>query len=404
MIRVVVVDDSAFVRNTLTAILERDHDIEVVGTARDGQEALESIRTHDPDVVTLDIEMPKMDGLTALRHIMTEMPRPVLMISSLTSDGAEATLKALDLGAADFIEKQRMPDAEYEKLVRKKVHAVAGSILDRIKRHVRHARPAVTPTPPAAHGTAGFARAAGATARGSQGSAFSHPAAAPQRPSFLSAHHPPATHVSSLSSSQNTAPAKIVSLPPGRPVRDIIVIGVSTGGPPVVQKILSQLPANLPACILIAQHMPATFTGPFARRLDSTSQLTVSESQEVEKLRSGHVYVCPGGKHLRVKTMTEAAVTAEPVEALYKPSANVLMETAGRLLGRKTLGVMLTGMGNDGLEGARILKKEGGRLLAQSEASCVVYGMPKAVVDEGLADEIVDADNMAQAIVDNLYK
>lgn len=403
MIRVVVVDDSAFVRNTLTAILERDHDIEVVGTARNGQEALESIRTHDPDVVTLDIEMPKMDGLTALRHIMAEMPRPVLMISSLTSDGAEATLKALDLGAADFIEKQRMPDAEYEKLVRKKVHAVAGSILDRIKRHVRHARPAAPAAPAVAHSSVGLARMSTA-GRGGQGGVFSHPSVTSQRPSFLSAHPVAAPHTSSLSSSQNTAPTKTVSLPPGRPVRDIIVIGVSTGGPPVVQKILSQLPANLPACILIAQHMPATFTGPFARRLDSTSQLSVSESQEMEKLRSGHVYVCPGGKHLRVKTMTEAAVTTEPVEALYKPSANVLMETAGRLLGRKTLGVMLTGMGNDGLEGARVLKKEGGRLLAQSEASCVVYGMPKAVVDEGLADEIVDADNMAQAIVDNLYK
>lgn len=382
MIRVVVVDDSAFVRTTMVTILERDQDIKVVATARNGEDALECIRKHDPDVVTLDIEMPRMDGLTALKHIMAEMPRPVLMVSSLTVDGADATLRALDLGAADFIEKQRSPDESYEKLIRSKIHAVAGSSLERIRRRARMQRTLLTSGSSLAHKAPAVATHTSAT--------------------FATIPHTPTrASVYSYSSANSAEP---IALPQGRPVRDLIVIGVSTGGPPAVQRILSLLPANLPACILIAQHMPAAFTGPFAKRLDGTSQLSVKEAAAVERLRPGLVYVCPGGKHLRVKNMTEVIVTSEPTEALYKPSANVLMESAGRLLGRKTLGVMLTGMGNDGVEGAKILKKEGGRLLAQSEASCVVYGMPKAVVDAGIADEVVDVENMAQAIVANLYK
>ena len=376
MIRVVVVDDSAFVRTTMVTVLERDHDIKVVATARNGEDALECIRKYDPDVVTLDIEMPRMDGLTALKHIMAEMPRPVLMVSSLTVDGADATLRALDLGAADFIEKQRSPDEEYGKLIINKVHAVAGSSLERIRRRAKMQRTFLT------HKSLASVQA---------GTASQAAHAAPARSASPSAY--PAL-----------ASAACVPLPPGRPVRDLVVIGVSTGGPPAVQRILSQLPANLPACILIAQHMPATFTGPFAKRLDNTSPLSVKEASPVERLRPGCVYVCPGGKHLKVKSMTEAIVTPEPTEALYRPSANVLMESAGRMLGRKTLGVMLTGMGNDGLEGAKVLRKEGGRLLAQSEASCVVYGMPKAVVDAGIVDEVVDIEHMAQAIVANLYK
>lgn len=381
MIRVVVVDDSAFVRTTMVSILERDHDIKVVATARNGEEALECIRKHDPDVVTLDVEMPRMDGLTALKHIMTEMPRPVLMVSSVTVDGANETLRALDLGAADFIEKQRSPDTEYEKMIRNKVRAVASSTLARIRRRAQmqrtHPTSSVIPT--------------------------SRPQA-PARayPGGITPPRVPAKPTTPLYST--SAPGEPVPLPQGRPVRDLIVIGVSTGGPPAVQRILSLLPAKLPACILIAQHMPATFTGAFAKRLDNISPLSVKEASPVEKMRPGCVYVCPGGKHLQVKTMTEAIVTPDPVEALYKPSANVLMESAGRILGRKTLGVMLTGMGNDGLEGAKILKKEGGRLLAQSESSCVVYGMPKAVVDAEIVDEIVDIEHMAQAIVANLYK
>lgn len=170
----------------------------------------------------------------------------------------------------------------------------------------------------------------------------------------------------------------------------------------MVQKILSALPANFPACILVAQHMPATFTGPFAKRLDSVCQISVTEAVNGDKIQNGHAYVCPGGKHIGIQMrgpLPEVLVTPEPTSALYKPSVNVLMETAGNGLGRRVLGVMLTGMGSDGCEGAKVLKQKGGYLIAQNEASCVVYGMPKAVVDAGLADQILDVDDIAKAIM-----
>lgn len=183
---------------------------------------------------------------------------------------------------------------------------------------------------------------------------------------------------------------------------DLVVIGVSTGGSPVVQKILSALPPDIPACFLIAQHMPAAFTGPFAKRLDSVCRIDVTEAQDGDRLKNGHAYVCPGGRHISVRMrgpLPEVAVTEEPRDALYKPTVNLLMESAGKLMGRRTLGVMLTGMGSDGCEGARVLREKGGCLIAQNEASCVVYGMPKAVVDAKLANQILDADDIAQAIM-----
>ena len=174
-----------------------------------------------------------------------------------------------------------------------------------------------------------------------------------------------------------------------------------------MQKVLSALPANFPAPILIAQHMPAAFTGPFAKRLDGQCSISVKEAEPVERLKGGTAYICPGGKHLRLEnrggTLT-GVVTEEPKDALYKPSANVLMETTGLALGRRALGIILTGMGSDGLEGTKVLKEKGGRTIAQSEASCVVYGMPKAIVDASLADEIVDIDDMACAILTHFAK
>lgn len=349
-IKVVVVDDSAFMRKALSTMLEKDPEIKVVATARNGEEGLELIRTHQPDVVTLDIEMPRMDGLTALRHIMMEMPRPVLMVSSLTVEGAEATLKAMELGAVDFIPKQlskvSLDIVRIEDSLRAKVKEVAR----RKFRAPRAMRPAAKP----------------ADAR---------------------------------------APAQAVK-PSGRLVRDVVVVGVSTGGPPAVQKILSGLPADFPAGILIAQHMPAAFTGPFAKRLDTVSKVAVKEAEGVEPFKPGTVYIAPGGKHLVLAargSRMEVKVVDEPAGALYKPSANVLIESAAVSSGRRALGVILTGMGNDGLEGIRALKSRGGRALAQSDSSCVVFGMPKAIVDANFADEIVDIDDMAQAIMKNIY-
>lgn len=349
MINVVVVDDSAFMRKAISTMLQKDPGIRVVATARDGEEGLKIIRKHNPDVVTLDIEMPKMDGLTALRHIMMEMPRPVLMVSSLTTEGAEATLKAMDLGAVDFIPKQlskvSLDIVKIERDLISKVKTVA-------KRRMR-----------------------------------------------------PVPRMRGTSAAQRR-PAVPIKTPVGRPKRDVVVIGVSTGGPPAVQKILSSLPKDFPAGILIAQHMPKAFTGPFANRLNGVSKLKVKEAETGDRLMPGHAFVAPGGSHLIIDqkvSRIDLIVTPEPKEALYKPSANVLVSSVAQSLGRRTLGVILTGMGNDGRDGIRELKGKGGRAIAQSDSSCVVYGMPKAIVDDGLADEVVDIDDMATAILNNLY-
>lgn len=364
MIKVVVVDDSAFMRKAISTMLAKDPEIDVVATARDGIEGLELIRKHNPDVVTLDIEMPRMDGLTTLRHIMMEMPRPVLMVSSLTNEGAEATLKALDLGAVDFIPKQLSK-------VSLDIVKIEASLISKVKivasRKLMHSRPRTA--------------------------AYTRPAA-PAAPSRYDSR--PAN---------GGAPAAVTS-PSGAAKRDVVVIGVSTGGPPAVQKVLAALPANFPASIVIAQHMPAAFTGPFAKRLDGLCQISVKEAEPGDRLKPGCAFIAPGGKHLLLKQLVsrvDLEISAEPASALYKPSANVLIASAAEAVGRRALGVILTGMGNDGMEGIRSLKQKGGRALAQSDASCVVYGMPKAIVDAGLSDEIVDIDDMAQAIMNNLY-
>ncbi|NDV18766.1 chemotaxis-specific protein-glutamate methyltransferase CheB [Pseudodesulfovibrio sp. JC047] len=348
MIKVLVVDDSAFMRKAISTMLDKDPGISVIGVARNGQEGLEMVRELNPDVVTMDIEMPKMDGLTSLRHIMMESPRPVLMVSSLTTEGAEATLKAMELGAVDFIPKQLSK-------VSLDIIKIEKDLIERVKTvALRKMRHVVRPT-----------------------------------------------------ARKKKAPSLVRPRIGGRPVRDVVAIGVSTGGPPVVQKILSSFPADFPAGILIAQHMPAAFTGPFAERLNGVSKITVKEAQNGDVFRPGHAYVAPGGRHVVLDqkvSRIDVVVTDRPRDALYKPSANVLISSVAEAVGKRGLGVLLTGMGNDGCEGIRDLKERGGRALAQSDSTCVVYGMPKSIVDEQLADEIVDLDDMAEAIMANLYK
>ena len=380
MIKVVVVDDSAFIRNLLTSLLEKDPEIKVVAVAKDGLDGIEAIRKHDPDVVTLDVEMPRMNGLEALAVIMKELPRPVLMVSSLTSEGAESTLRALELGAADFIAKKPVMDNDYQEDVRKRVRAVSrGGAIMRLRKLAQQRE---------------IAASRGAT-----------DAAMPSRRlPGSSAAAPAQTSTARPLSTAAAAPIATLTMPAGRPKRDIVAIGVSTGGPPAVQKILAALPGDFPAAILIAQHMPAAFTGPFAARLNNTSALTVKEAQNGEKIRTGTVYISPGGQHLTVRPNLDIVISPEPASELYKPSATLLMDSVGKAFGRKALGVMLTGMGSDGMEGVKVLKSKGGRALAQSDATCVVYGMPKAIVDAGLADEIVDIDDMGDAIITNLYK
>lgn len=380
MIKVVVVDDSAFIRNLLTSLLEKDPEIKVVAVAKDGLDGIEAIRKHDPDVVTLDVEMPRMNGLEALAVIMKELPRPVLMVSSLTSEGAESTLRALELGAADFIAKKPVMDNDYQEDVRKRVRAVSrGGAIMRLRKLAQQRE---------------IAASRGAT-----------DAAMPSRRlPGSSAAAPAQTSTARPLSTAAAAPIATLTMPAGRPKRDIVAIGVSTGGPPAVQKILAALPGDFPAAILIAQHMPAAFTGPFAARLNNTSALTVKEAQNGEKIRTGTVYISPGGQHLTVRPNLDIVISPEPASELYKPSATLLMDSVGKAFGRKALGVMLTGMGSDGMEGAKVFKQQGGRLIAQSEQTCVVYGMPKAVVDAGLSDEVVDLENIPQAMIDGLFK
>lgn len=385
MVRVLVVDDSSFIRRSLTALLESDPDIKVIAVARDGEEAIAMVRQHDPDLVTLDVEMPKMNGLVALEHIMRENPCPVIMVSSLTKEGAEVTLKALDLGALDFYAKQTPVvlsdgDKKFDLCARVKALARRKAFMRLLHQQGRD--------------RLGGAAAQPATAvRPSWGAGAPAPA---QPSSFRGASAAP---VPSAAPSRRPLPPRT---PPATMLYDAVVIGVSTGGPPAVQKILTALSEKFPVPILIAQHMPASFTGPFAVRLNTQCAITVVEASGVERLKPGTAYICPGGRHLRMEGkpgMLAAAVVEEPKDALYKPSANVLIESAGLVLGRRALALILTGMGNDGLEGAKILKERGGKVIAQSENTCVVYGMPKAIVDANLADEIIDIDDMAAVLL-----
>ena len=357
MITVLVVDDSVFMRNFLATSLAKDPEIHVVDTAKDGDDALEKIARLNPDVVTLDVNMPHRGGLSVLEEIMRTAPRPVIMVSSLTTEGAEITLKCLDAGALDFISKQGgiSESVIAELLPRIKAVARKRSLLS-----LRHKlRDSKTPPPPSA------------------APGYEHTAAGMQ-------HTPPPRPASS-----------------GGP-RDLVAIGVSTGGPPAVQKVLAGLPQNFPASILIAQHMPAAFTGPFAKRLDSLCAIAVKEAEHGEKIQPGCAYIAPGGRHMLLErrgAISELAISTEPESELYKPSATILMNSVARINPRRTLGVILTGMGSDGCIGIKALKENGGYILAQNEASCVVYGMPKAVVDAGLADQIVDIADMSAAIL-----
>ncbi len=340
-IRVLVVDDSSFMRQSLKKMLDSDPGIQVVATARDGLDGLEKVDRFEPDVITLDVEMPRLDGLGALARIMATTPRPVIMVSSLTTEGAESTLTALELGAMDFISKD-LGHAGHD------IVSIRNQLVEKVK------------------------AVAGRRVR-----------------SFLARGR-----------SQPLVPAKAL---PGvrRGEVGLVAIGASTGGPPALQTILTRLPGNFPAPIVIVQHMPPAFTGPFARRLDSVCALTVTEADHGQLLESARAYIAPGGKHLtlgRVGTQVRVTLSDEPAQTLHRPSADVMMTSAAQSYRRRCLGVILTGMGHDGRDGMGAIQRYQGRTLAQDEASCVVYGMPRAVVEADLADAVVDLDDMAPVI------
>jgi len=336
-IRVLVVDDSAFVRQALSRMIGSAPDMEVVGTAADGVEGLEKARALRPDVVTLDVKMPKMDGLVALQRIMAECPVPVLLLSSLTSEGADVTLRGLELGAVDFVDKST---------VQGPMNLL--SLADELQAKVR---------------ALAWARERPA------------PALAPVQ--------------------VREAPAVV----PGR--IEVVVIGASTGGPPALQQIIPALPAGLDLAILVVQHMPVGFTRSLAERLAARSRLPVQEAEEGEMVRPGRVLIAPAGRHLKVRrrgSVVRVVLDDEPQDALHRPSVDVLMASVAKAYGARALGLLLTGMGADGVEGLRAIRAGGGVTLVESEETCVIFGMPKAALEAGVVDRALPLHRLAEEI------
>jgi len=336
-IRVLVVDDSALMRKLISQMIERDGSIQVVGTALDGTFALEKIPELRPDVVTLDLDMPRMDGMETLRKIMRTNPLPVIVVSSHSKDGAMATFKALSYGALDFVTKPLDPSSHMDQIaveLTTKIKAAAKSQIVRL--------PEPQPKP---------------------------------------------------------RKARAVALR-GEPTK-VIAIGVSTGGPQALDYVVSQLPPEFPGTILIVQHMPEGFTEMFAKRLDETCAIEVKEARSGDLLLPGRVLICPGNKHMRVKRMPLGDVVVltdgEKVNG-HRPSADVLLHSVGTEFGERAIGVLMTGMGEDGAEGLGTIQKCNGLTIAQSEESCVVYGMPRAAVERGYATRVISLAAMASTL------
>ncbi len=374
--RVVVVDDSALVRSLLGEIINRQGDMECVGAASDPLVAREMIRNLDPDVITLDVEMPRMDGIDFLSKLMRLRPMPVVMVSTLTERGAEVTLKALELGAVDFVAKPRIGVADG-------MRQLAQEITDkvRIAARARVSRLAAVPAPGAA--------AAGANA-GSSGSAGSAGAVSP---------------AAGAAAGRTVPPDAAVSAPLGRiSTEKLIFIGASTGGTEATREVLTGLPADAPG-VLITQHMPPGFTKSYAARLNGLCRIAVKEATDGERVLPGHAYIAPGGMHLSVERSGANYLArvrdGDPVNR-HKPSVEVLFQSAARVAGRNAIGIMLTGMGADGAQAMKTMRDAGAYNVAQDEASCVVFGMPREAVAAGAVNEVLPLKQIAEHLMRHL--
>ena len=370
VVKVLVVDDSGFFRRRVSEILSADPTIQVIGTATNGREAIDQTLALKPDVITMDYEMPLMDGITAVRHIMQRCPTPVLMFSSLTHEGARVTLDALDAGAVDFLPKNfedisRNPE-KVKQLLCEKVHSISRSNR-RLSSY--SAPPAAMPAPVASRPAPGGLAVPGATP-------------APVR----------ATPVASRAAAASPAPK--------RKAYKLVAIGTSTGGPVALQRVLTQLPGNFPAPIVLVQHMPAAFTKAFAERLDKLCRISVKEAEDGDMLRPGLALLAPGGKQLMIDGRGTVRILPGDERLNYKPCVDITFGSAAKAYGDKVLAVVLTGMGADGREGARLLKQGGSTVWAQDEASCVIYGMPMAIVKAGLADAVYSLDDVGRYLVE----
>ena len=367
--KVLVVDDSTFYRRRVREILDADRELEVVGEARNGKDAVEKIQSLAPDVVTMDVEMPIMDGISAVKEIMSKRPVPILMFSSLTHDGAQATLDALEAGALDFLPKKFEDIAQNRKeaaqLLCTKVRLIA-------RRGIGIRRPALrdTKAPPPNAPKQKFFRSSGL---------LSGRADAASQPT-----------VSSVSRSGKNYKC--------------LVIGASTGGPVALQKVLAPLAANFPLPVLLVQHMPGTFTKAFAERMNGNCNLSVKEAENGDILRPGHAYLAPGGKQMVVEShgsLKRIRITDDTGadRVSYKPSVDVTMNSVAAAYGGDVLAVILTGMGADGREGCRTLKSKGATIWAQDQESCVVYGMPQAVANANISEKSISVDDIGRCIV-----
>lgn len=375
-IKVLVVDDSSFFRRRLTEIIAADPELTVIGTANNGKEAIEKAAELRPDVITMDVEMPIMNGIDAVREILKAQRVPILMFSSLTHDGAKATLDALEAGAVDFLPKKfediARDKSEAIELLRQRIKAVARRRLF-VKSPAPVApvsRTAPTPSPSAST----IARTPAARAELLRGVSDRHEDAPHERPFKASGKH-----------------------------YKLVAIGTSTGGPVALQTIITALPANFPLPIVLVQHMPAAFTGAFAARLNSLSKIEVKEAVDGDVLRPGVAYLAPGGKQMLVDGSELSAKLRikddDSPRITFKPSVDITFGTAAKVFQDKVLAIVLTGMGSDGRDGSRLLKQFGSKIWAQDEASCVVYGMPQAVTAAGLTDHEVSLPDVAGKIM-----
>ncbi len=358
-INVLVVDDSAFMRRAISKMLEGEQDIVVCATARSGEEGVSKAMQYRPDVITMDVEMPGAGGLEAVRQIMAQRRTPIIMVSSLTRDGADTTFRALELGAVDFIAK---PDAAYVNIT-----AVARDLIAKVRTFAHRPPDMSVAFAPSGHGSS----------------------VAVVVPRILTTHAPP-----SVPTSHHRV---------GRDAFECVAIGTSTGGPVALSRLIPKLPGDFPCPIVIVQHMPLGFTRPLADRLNSQSKLTVVEAAIGMPLRPGEVLIVPSGKQLSLRNVghgVEVNLHNDDGSSLHVPSVDIMTEAVAQTYGRTAIGVVMTGMGQDGVRGLRLLKNRGGFVVGQDEATCVVYGMPRAAAKEGLVDRVAPLDEIPTILCD----
>lgn len=386
-IKVLIVDDSGFFRKRIEEMLKPDSELQVVGSAANGLEAIEKAVALRPDVITMDVEMPGMSGIEAVQHIMQKAPTQVLMLSSLTHEGARITLQALEAGAADYLPKEASAwishKSELQQDLIRRVKALG-------KQRTPFARGAPASMPPLGNSAPGR-------------SFVARPDPKPEVKSTAPPTRATSVPVAAASRITPRATTGVVTNTVERvqvPDASIVVIGSSTGGPGALQILLSQLPANFPAPILLIQHMPNTFTSVFAERLNKNCQIEVRQAQNGDRLRPGLALLAPGGMQMIIDPRQKDRVSVLEGDAslTYKPSVDVTYASIARFYGRRALALILTGMGADGAEGARLLKREGATIWAQSKESCTIYGMPAAIVSAGLADEVLDINDLGRAL------